>query len=138
LTGDVVDNVYRTIGLLIGVVIAVLIKPRLALPVQQLAVSTYIAYLLFLVYFLLGARHRHFELESSDLQTHLQAMPELSERERSLLQGEARRANQYFEDYFRWSRRLYLALAAGGAMYLLLTLTPLASHLPLVSPSGGG
>ena len=49
-----------------------------------------------------------------------------------------RGANQYFEDYFRWSRRLYLALAAGGAIYLLLTLTPLASHLPLVSPSGGG
>lgn len=137
LTGDVVDNVYRTIGLLLGVVIAVLIQPRLALTVQQIAVSIYIAYLLFLVYFLLGSRRRRFELESSDLVTHLQAMPELSERERSLLQGEAHRANQYFEDYFRWSRGLYLALAAAGAIYLLLLLTPLAVHLPLMPPSGG-
>jgi len=137
LTGDVVDNVYRTIGLLIGVVIAVLIQPRLALTVQRLAVAIYIAYLLFLVFFLLGSRRRRFELESSDLQTHLQAMPELSERERVLLQSEARRANQYFEDYYRWSRRLYLALAAAGAIYLLLLLTPLATHLPLIPPSAG-
>jgi hypothetical protein len=137
LTGDVVDNLYRTIGLLIGVVIAVLIQPRAALMVQQLAVTIYIAYLLFLVYFLLGSRRRRFELDSSDLQTRLQAMPELSERERSLLQGEARSANQYFEDYFRWSSRLYLALAAAGVIYLLLLLTPLAAHLPLIPPSGG-
>jgi hypothetical protein len=132
-----VENVYRTIGLLIGVVIAVLIQPRLALAVQQIAVSVYIAYLLFLVYFLLGSRRRRFELESSDLQTHLQAMPELSERERSLLQGEARSANEYFADYFRWSRRLYLALAAASVIYLLLLLTPLATHLPLMPPASG-
>jgi hypothetical protein len=133
LTSDVVDNVYRTIGLLIGVVIASLIQPALAVTVQQIAVFVYIAYLLFLAYFLLGARYRRFELEAGDLETRLKAMPELSERERSALRSEAGAADQYFYRYFRWSRLLYLALAAGGALYLLLLFTPLATHLPLVT-----
>ena len=58
--------------------------------------SIYIAYLLFLVYFLLDSRRRRFELESGDLELALKAMPELSERERSLLRSEAGAADQYF------------------------------------------
>ena len=133
LTADVVDNVYRTIGLLIGVVIASLIQPALAVTVQQIAVFVYIAYLLFLVYFLLESRRRHFELEAGDLEARLKAMPELSEREKSLLRSEAGAADQYFDRYFRRSRLLYLALTAAGVLYLLLLFTPLATHLPLVT-----
>ena len=133
LTADVVDNVYRTIGLLIGVVIASLIQPALAVTVQQIAVFVYIAYLLFLVYFLLESRRQRFELEAGDLEARLKAMPELSERERSLLRSEAGVADQYFYSYFRRSRLLYLVLAGVGALYLLLLFTPLATHLPLVT-----
>lgn len=134
LTSEVVENVYRTIGLLIGVVIAGLIQPRLALAVQQVAAGIYIMYLLFLVYYLLDSKRRRFELESSDLQIHLGAMLELSERERALLRTEAGGADQYFWKYFNLSRFIYLALAAASLLYLLLLFTPLAVHLPLLSP----
>ena len=91
-----------------------------------------LAYLLFLVYFLLESRRQRFLLEAGDLGARLKAMPELSERERSLLRTEAGAADQYFDHYFRRSRLLYLALAGAGALYLLLLFTPLAAHLPLV------
>jgi hypothetical protein len=133
LTADVVDNVYRTIGLLIGVIIGSLIQPALALTVQRIAVFVYIAYLLFLVYFLLESRQRRFELEAGDLEARLKAMPELSERERALLRSESGSADQYFNRYYRRSRLLYLALAGAGALYLVLLFTPLAAHLPLLS-----
>ena len=74
-----------------------------------------------------------FELEAGDLEARLKAMPELSERERSLLRSEAGAADQYFYSYFRRSRLLYLVLAGAGALYLLLLFTPLATHLPLVT-----
>ncbi|PWT76243.1 MAG: hypothetical protein C5B60_04295 [Chloroflexi bacterium] len=134
LTSEVVENVYRTIGLLIGVIIAALIQPKLALQVQQVAASIYILYLVFLICYLLDSKRRRFELESSDLQIHLGAMLELSERERALLQSEAGGADQYFWQYFRWSRFIYVALAVASCLYLLLLFTPLAAHLPLVSP----
>jgi hypothetical protein len=134
LTSEVVENVYRTIGLLIGVIIAGLIQPGLALVVQRVAAGIYILYLLFLVYYLLDSKRRRFELESSDLQAHIGAMFELSERERALLRTEAGGADQYFWKYFQWSRFIYLALAAASCLYLLLLFTPLSAHLPLVSP----
>jgi len=134
LTDDVVQNVYRTIGLLIGVVIAGLIQPKLALTVQQIAAAIYVVYLLFLVYFLLGSRRQRFQLEASDLQIRLSAMPELSESERWRLRAEAGSADHYFEQYFYWSQLIYLALAAASALYFLLLFTPLATHLPLALP----
>jgi hypothetical protein len=134
LTSEVVENVYRTIGLLIGVIIAGLIQPRLELTIQQVAAGIYILYLLFLLYYLLDSKRRRFELESSDLQAHLGAMFELSERERALLRTEAGGADQYFWKYFQWSRFIYRALAAASCLYLVLLFTPLAAHLPLVSP----
>jgi hypothetical protein len=134
LTSEVVENVYRTIGLLFGVIIAGLIQPRLALGVERVAAGIYILYLLFLVYYLLESKRRRLELESSDLQAHLGAMVELSEHERALLRTEAGGADQYFWKYFQWSRFIYLALAAASFLYLLLLFTPLSTHLPLVSP----
>ena len=52
----------------------------------------------------------------------------------ALLRTEAGGADQYFWKYFTWSRFIYLALVAVSALYLLLLFTPLAVHLPLVSP----
>jgi hypothetical protein len=133
LTSEVVENVYRTIGLLIGVIIAGLIQPRLALAVQRVAAGIYILYLLFLVYYLLDSKRQRFDLESRDLQAHLGAMVELSERERALLRTEAGGADQYFWKYFQWSRFIYLSLVVASCLYFLLLFTPLAVHLPFVS-----
>lgn len=131
LTSDVVDNVYRTVGLLVGVVIAALLQPSLSLDVQRLAAFLYSLYIVFVVVFVLAARRRHFALEYAELEERLAAMPELSSSELGRLRTQARGNDAFFERYFRWSRFIYLGLGAVGLIYLLLLLTPLAAHLPL-------
>lgn len=133
LTGDVVDNVYRTVGLLVGVVIAALLQPSLSLDVQRLAAFLYTLYITFVVVFVLDARRRHFTLESADLDARLAAMPELSSSELTRLRAQARGNDAHFERYFRWSRFIYVGLGAAGLIYLLLLFTPLVAYLPLAA-----
>lgn len=131
LTGDVVDNVYRTVGLLVGVIIAGLLQPSLSLTIERLAVLLYTAYIAFTLWFLLGARERRFTLESRDLDQRLAAMPELSETERARLRQQPTAEQAYFRTYFHWTQRIYLALAILGTLYFILLLTPLGQHLSL-------
>lgn len=129
LTGDVVDNVYRTVGLLVGVVVAALLQPALSLDVQRLAAFLYTLYITFVIVFVLEARRQHFVLGSADLKERLAAMPELSASELRRLRTQASGNDAYFEHYFRWSRFIYLGLGVVGLIYLLLLLTPLAGYL---------
>lgn len=134
LTGDVVDNVYRTVGLLVGVVVAALLQPALALPVQRLAAVLYVAYLAFIFLFLLRAREERFQLESAEVRARLDAMPELGATERTQLHAQAAGADAHFTRYLSLARLIYAALALAGALYFLLLWTPLAPHLPLAPP----
>lgn len=136
LTGDVVDNVYRTAGLLVGVVIAALLQPSLSLDVQRLAAFLYTLYIVFVNVFVLEARRRHFALESAELDGRLAAMPELSSSERARLRAQARGNDAHFERYFRWSRIIYAGMGAIGLIYLLLLFTPLIAYLPLAAHPG--
>jgi len=135
LTGDVVDNVYRTVGLLVGVVVAALVQPALALPVQRLAALLYVAYLAFVLLFLLRAREERFQLESAEVRARLHAMPELGAAERAQLRAQAAGADAHFTRYLCRARLIYAALAFAGALYFLLLWTPLAPHLPLAPQS---
>lgn len=135
LTGDVVDNVYRTVGLLVGVVIAALVQPSLSLDVQRLAAFLYTLYIIFVLVFVLEARRRQFVLESADLDKRLTAMPELSAAELARLRVQARGNDAHFERYLRWSRFIYVGLGAVGLVYLVLLLTPWAAYLPLAHAS---
>lgn len=135
LTSDVVEHVYRTVGLLLGVVIAALLQPALALNVQRLAALLYVLYIAFIVLFLLRARHQRVELEYADLEQRLANMPELSASERARLRDQPRAEAAYFQRYYNASRRLYLALGIGGLIYLLLLCSPVAAHLPLATPA---
>lgn len=130
LTTDVVDTVYRTVGLLAGVVIAALIQPSLSPLVTRIAAALYTLYMVFLLTYLLSARKRRFELETADLDTRLAAMTELSASERMRVSGQAAPERAYFERYFGLSRALYVALAALGLLiFLLLMWTPLGGQL---------
>jgi hypothetical protein len=131
LTGEVVDAVYRTAGLLLGVVIAGLIQPTASLDVQRLACVLITGYVLFVLLFLMRARRQRYELDTADLDGRLEAMSELSISERVRLRERTIPANQLFERYFRISQAVYIGLAAAGAVYFLLLLTPLAPHIAL-------
>lgn len=130
LTSGVVDNVYRTVGLLAGVVIAALIQPSLSPLVTRIAAALYTLYMVFVLTYLLSARERRFQLETAGLDARLAAMAELSVSERAHMSSQAAPERAYFERYFTLSRALYIVLAALGLLiFLLLLWTPLGARL---------
>jgi len=129
LTSDVTDNLYRTVGLIVGVAIAWLIQPSASLILAQVAAALYTLYVAFIVGYLLRARHDRFRLERKGLDDTLAAMSELTPAERARLRAPAHDAEAYFETYYRWTRIMYLVVAGLGIVVFVLLLTPLAHTL---------
>lgn len=144
LTSDVVSDVYKTAGLLLAVVIAALIGPAHARLVWELGTVAYLAYLIFIVRFLLPARERRFVLDGREVLDRLKAISELTRDEKHEIWETAARANDYFRHYLRRTRSspwlysgyaawVYYLLAIAGLVVLVVLLTPLATHLPLIA-----
>ena len=133
LASDVVSDVYKTAGLLVAVIIAALIGPAHARLVWELGTLAYLAYLIFIVRFLLPARERRFALDGREVFDRLKAVSELTRDEKHEIWETAARANAYFRHYLRLSRWIYYGLAAIGLIFLLVLLTPLGAHLPLIA-----
>ena len=129
LTGDVVENVYRTAGVIVGVVIAGLIQPSASPVVARLGAALLACYVAFILSFVLRARWDHFLLEADGLRMRLAGMPELTEAERERLRQPASAADTHFQRYFQQTRLIYLALLATCLLVFLITFTPVASHL---------
>lgn len=130
LTGDVVDNLVKTVGLIAGVVIASLIQPSVSRPVATVAALLYVAYVIFIIVYLLRARHARYVLERQALRANLAAMSELTRDERRMLRAPAEAASALFERYERYTFWIYVALAIAGGVALILIQTPLWPALP--------
>jgi hypothetical protein len=120
LTGDVVDNVYRTVGLLAAVVIAGLIQPAISPLLALLAAILYSGYIAFVIAFLLRARDDHFALEQKALSTRLAEMTELTATERERLREPATASDAYYRRYMARTRGIYLALLALGSLFAIV------------------
>lgn len=125
LTADVVDNVYRTVGLLVGVVVAWLLAPRASPVVVRLAAVLYTLYVAFVIIFVLRARSDRYALERAALATRLSAMTELTEAERTHLASPATAADAHFSRYFRASLVIYGVLLVAGLVTCLVVFTSL-------------
>ncbi len=138
LTSDVVDNLFKTAGLIAGVVIAGLIEPTASRAVATLAALLYTVYVAFIMWYLLRARHERYTLERGALDSTLEAMSELTGEERRKLRAPAAQASAYFERYYRRTWRIYLALALLGVLTLILIQTPLwrvITPVPIPTPA---
>jgi hypothetical protein len=124
LTSDVVDNLFKTVGLIAGVVIAGLIAPSASRPVAAFACLLYVAYVVFIIWYLLRARYARFELERRGLVVTLNAMSELTPEERRRLRAPAVQSSNHFERYYRLTLWIYIGLAIAGGIVFLLILTP--------------
>ena len=128
LTSDVVDNVYRTVGLLAAVVIAGLISPAVS-PWLALAASIlYSGYIAFVILFLLRARSDHFTLEQAALASRLAGMTELTTVERARIRAPATSADAYYQRYMARARVVYWALLAAGVVCALVFLVVALAH----------
>ena len=128
LTSDVVDNVYRTVGLLAAVVIAGLIQPG-ASPWLALAASIlYSGYIAFVIFFLLRAHSDHFTLEQAALSARLTGMSELTTTERERIREPGVSADAYYQRYMTRARLIYWALLVAGAICALVFLVVALAH----------
>ncbi len=125
LTSDVTENLFRTVGLIVGVIIAWLIEPSASLTLVRVAAALYTIYVSFIVLYLLRARQDRYQLERKGLDDALAAMDELTQTERERLRKPAAAAEAHFERYYRLTRRIYFALIGLGALVFLLMFTPL-------------
>ncbi len=126
LTSDVTDNLFRTVGLIVGVLIAWLIQPGASYTLAHIATFLYTLYVLFIIAYLLRARRARYDLERKALDDTLAAMVELTQAERERVRQPARDAERHFEQYFRLTRAMYVALAIIGALLFLLMFLPAA------------
>lgn len=120
LTSDVVDNVYRTVGVLAAVVIVGLIQPAISPLLALLAAILYSCYIAFVIAFLLRARDDHFALEQQALSTRLAEMTELTTTERQRLREPATASDAYYRRYMARTRGIYLALLALGGLFAIV------------------
>lgn len=129
LTSDVTDNLFRTVGLIVGVLIAWLIQPSASLTLVKIAAALYTVYVVFIMLYLLRARQARYRLERKGLDDTLAAMSELTPTERERISKPARDAEAHFERYYRLTRAIYTALAALGVLVFLLMFTPLGQAI---------
>ncbi|MGH2505510.1 MAG: hypothetical protein ACRDID_23610 [Ktedonobacterales bacterium] len=129
LTSDVTDNLFRTVGLIVGVLIAWLIQPSASLTLVKIAAALYTAYVVFIMRYLLRARQARYQLERNGLDDTLAAMSELTLTERERISNPARAAEAHFERYYRLTRAMYLVLAVAGGLFFLLMFTPLGQAI---------
>jgi hypothetical protein len=130
LTGTIVDDAYRIVGVLAAAVIAGIVQPSLTLIALRVATALFTIYIAFVLGVVLRARWERFTLEKQALHERLDAMPELTEGERAQIQRPSVKSDSYFARYYRWSFWIYLALGVLAALAFLLLWTPLAGALP--------
>jgi hypothetical protein len=131
LTGDVVDHLYRTVGVLAGVLLAGLLQPALSLPVVRWATLLYALYIAFVLGIAVRARRDRYRLERRAFAARLAALAELTETERAGVRAPASEADAYFRTYFRLAVGVYVALGVLALTCFVLLWTPLAPSLTL-------
>jgi hypothetical protein len=130
LTGTIVDDAYRIVGVLAAAVIAGIVQPDLTLFALRVATALFVLYIAFMLGVVLRARWERFTLEKQALCERLDGMPELTESERAQIQRPSVESDAYFARYYHWSFWIYLTLGMLAALAFLLLWTPLASTLP--------
>jgi hypothetical protein len=130
LTGTIVDDAYRIVGVLAAAVIAGIVQPDLTLFALRVATALFVLYIAFVLGVVLRARWERFTLEKQALRERLDGMPELTESERAQIQRPSVESDAYFARYYRWSFWIYLTLGVLATLAFLLLWTPLASALP--------
>jgi hypothetical protein len=134
LTGELVGNLYRTVGVLAAALLAGLLQPSVSLGVLRLATAIYALYMAFLLAVTLRATRDRFHLERDALADRLAAMPELSASERARLSVPAQAADAHFRHYFALSLGIYATLCLLSLLLFALLWTPLAPALSLPRP----
>jgi hypothetical protein len=123
---EVIDNTYRTVGLLVGVAIAYLLRPDQGRTLVIVAILLYELYVFFVRWFYIGAVNREFASESQAFDDRWRETEPLRKFfDGELVQrfeSEVREKNREFSRRSRFVHWLYNAFLVAGLAVLLMLL----------------
>jgi hypothetical protein len=130
LTGSVVENVFRTAGLLVGVAIAGFLAPTISITVKLISTIGFLAYIIFILIYMLPAYRKRYEIETALVGKRLVIVSELGEQERTEMYESTSLESAYFENNFRNSVAVYALLYESGLIYLFYLAGVLLGRFP--------
>jgi hypothetical protein len=136
LTGDAIQDLYRTGGLALGLLLAWLIQPAASAWAGAIGALLYSGYVAFILRVQLPAREERARLEAAALERRLESMPELTATERAHLREIAGPDEAYHARYARVVRLLYLVLLVLGLVALFVFGVSLAAHVHMAASAG--
>lgn len=118
LTSELVSNLYKTMGVILGVVIAALIDPDLTNLIAAIASYLYLAYLIFILIYLLPSMYLRFHATVQEYKHNvLELRDVLAPEEITRLEGDTfERECRLFKVFF-WLTALIYGLLAGLAHF---------------------
>jgi hypothetical protein len=134
LASDVTDNVYRTVALALGAVVASFIEPAASAIVAAASALLFGGYLIgFCWWFLLASRRTRFTLEEAQFKQRLQDVPGLTEEERAAYLAQPDADVAAFWRSYDTARRIYLWLGVAAAVIFVGLLLGHAFGVPWLS-----
>ena len=120
LASDLVGDLYKTVGVILGVVLAALVDPKITAPVIFWTSLLYMIYIIFITIYPLLSTYLRYVGKVSDYEFNIQKMSSLlSEAEIERIQGQPfKRAKLIFRVYFALTELAYLLL--GGLAYVIM------------------
>ena len=123
---EVIDNTYKTVGLLAGVAIAYLLKPDAGVLLLVIAILLYEAYVAFVRYFYIKSLKEDFRTERRSFEERWQSMQQLLKfidpGVTTRLASKVKEKNDKFDCRYDSVNRLYNLLFAVGLLVLLAAL----------------
>jgi hypothetical protein len=119
MTEYLVNDLYKTIALLLGVFVAGLFKPEASPYIQGVACASYIVYLVFVLAYVMSARWRQYKREVDSFEKTVKALSELGHKDRMSLREDAHQYDVEFSIYFWITIGVYIGLVAAAGGYWL-------------------
>lgn len=123
---EVVDNTYRTVGLLVGIAIAYFLKPDQGVTLVAVAIGLYVLYVGFVRWFYIGSVNKDFKSEQAFFKQRWENMkPELKffdEGFTTRLREEITDKDNEFSKRYGFVHWLYIGFIAAGVAVLLFLL----------------
>lgn len=130
LTTDLVNNLFKTGSLLVGILIANLVNPAATVEVRRFAAAAYVVYLGFILCYVMPARWHRYQREAESVGKELDVISELGSSERKRIRQIATADDDDFETYFWRTVIGYAVMCFFGIVFIAATLTGAPASVP--------
>lgn len=121
LSSDLVDNLYKDLGVAAAAIAAALIQPGARAFVIVAAIFVHVVYLLFVRFYIMPIRFNRYQNERTSLDDRLAKMSELSDDERTKIRAIAQNAETDFEASYVRTGWAYIVFCLVGTLFIVVS-----------------